>query len=55
MIIKHVTDKTIDVFVKRGWDNWTRFEIKGTYLKKVAGVSLSPMNMAMLKERLYGN
>ena len=54
MIIKPVRKNVIDVFIKTGWDHWSRFEIKGTYLKKIAGDNLSPHNMAMLKEAIYG-
>lgn len=54
MLIKFAEAGVIDVFVGTGWKQWTRFEIKGKYFKKVAGVSLSPANMSMLKERFNG-
>jgi len=54
MLIKFADKNTIDVFVGAGWKQWTRFEVKGKYFKKVAGVSLSPANMSMLKERFNG-
>lgn len=54
MIIKHVKKHTFDVFIGTGWDNWSRFEMRGTYLKKISGDNLSPNNMSILKEKVYG-
>lgn len=54
MVIKPAGRKIIDVFVKDGWENWSRFEIRGTFLKKIGGENLSPHNMTLLKEKVYG-
>ncbi len=54
MLLKPVKKNVFDVFVGTGWDGWSRFEMRGTYLKKLAGDNLSPYNMALLKERVYG-
>lgn len=55
MLIKPVKKNLFDVFFGQGWENWSRFEVKGTYLKKVGGNNLSPANIAAVKEVVYGN
>lgn len=51
MIVKKLNDKTIDVFVGKGWNNWSRFNIeyqKGRMLLKL--IKGSPMRNEDFKE-----
>lgn len=56
MIIKHLDDTRVDVFVDKGWENWTRFEIKRVkgkvYPTKVAGKPLTTEQFKKLCEDL---
>lgn len=41
LVIRHLSENVVDVFVDKGWSNWTRFEVKRVkgkpYPNKIAG------------------
>jgi len=52
MLIKHINKNTFDLFFNNGWDNWARFEVKGTQLHQVNGVQV-PTNITSFLNKRY--
>jgi len=52
MLIKHINKNTFDLFFNNGWDNWARFEVKGTQLSQVSGVQV-PTNITSFLNKRY--
>jgi hypothetical protein len=50
IVVLPVTQTVVDVFVGKGWDNWTRFEKSGRILKKLAGQSVTDAEYSKLME-----
>lgn len=55
MIVKFCGKGVFDVFVGKGWDNWTRFEIISAqgkkYLHKLTGQNVPAQVMGALRSR----
>ena len=47
--LKWVNSHTVDVFTGQGWENWSRFEKKGSLYRLLAGKPLTPQEYIELK------
>jgi len=56
MKIIHLNENVVDVFTGKGWDNWTRFEIKfikgKVYPKKIGGQAMESRDFQTLLTEL---
>lgn len=56
MKILYVSDSIVDVFTGKGWENWTRFEIKHikgkVYPKKIGGKAMDSKDFQTLLTEL---